>query len=104
MLALTSLERSRLLPDYPTIAESGLPGFEVISWNGLVAPAGTPRDIVQRMNAALHAADADPAFVDTLAKLGATPLTDTPEEMAALIRKELVRWREVAQQNGIKAD
>lgn len=103
MLALTSLERSKLLPQYPTVAES-LPGFEVISWNGLVAPAGTPRDVVLRVNGAFKTIDADQAFVDTLAKLGATPLTDTPEEMDALIKKELVRWRQVAEQNGIKAD
>lgn len=103
LLALTSLERSPLLPEYPTVSES-LAGFEVISWNGIVAPAGTPRDIVQRVNGALKTIDADPAFVETLAKLGATPITQTPEEMDALIKKELVRWRHVAEQNDIKAE
>jgi len=104
MLALTSRERSKLLPNYPTIAEAGLPGFEVISWNGIVAPAGAPREAVRRVNDAFRAIDASPEFVDTLAKIGATPVTDTPEEMDALIKQELVRWRQVALQNGIKAD
>lgn len=104
MLALTSLTPSKLLPEYPTIAETALPGFEVISWNGLVAPAGTPRDIVTQVNRTLRDLTNNKDFVDVLANLGATPTYTTPEEMGALLKRDLVTWSNVAKENGIKAE
>ncbi|HEX9462176.1 MAG TPA: tripartite tricarboxylate transporter substrate-binding protein [Alphaproteobacteria bacterium] len=104
MLALTSLTRSPLLPEYPTIAETALPGFEVISWNGLVAPAGTPREMVTQVNRKLRDLTNSKDFVDVLANLGATPTYSTPEEMGALLKRELVTWSNVAKENGIKAE
>jgi tripartite-type tricarboxylate transporter receptor subunit TctC len=104
MLALTSLQRSPLLPEYPTIAETALPGFEVISWNGLVASSGTPREIVTTVNRALRDLTNNKEFVGVLATLGASPTYSTPEEMDALIKRDLVTWKKVADENGIKPE
>ena len=92
-LAISSLERSPLLPELPTIAESGYPGFETDSWYGLLAPKGTPRDIVQKVNAdanrALDAADLKAA----LARQGAQPAGGTPQDFERFMQAETVKWR-----------
>jgi tripartite-type tricarboxylate transporter receptor subunit TctC len=103
-LALVAPQRSSALPDVPTVAEAGLPDFEVTTWYGVLAPAATPRPIVGRLNGELvkimHAADVR----ERLAATGTEPLTSTPEEFAAYIRREMTKWGEVVRKAGVKVD
>jgi tripartite-type tricarboxylate transporter receptor subunit TctC len=101
-LAVSSEKRTPRLPDVPTIAETGFPGFNVITWNGLAAPAGTPKPIIDRLAAEIRLAVKDPAFVARLASLGADPLDDTPEEFAARISADLDLWGQAVAAAGIK--
>lgn len=104
VLAVGSPQRSSAAPEVPTVAESGLPGYEIGSWYGLFAPAATPKDVVQRLSAetikALTAADLRARFVN----LGADPISLSAEESAALLARELERWSKVAKQVRITAD
>ncbi len=102
-LAVTSAQRSPLLPDVPTIAEA-LPGFEVDTWWGLIAPAGTPRDVVARLNAAFVAALQSPEVKARFNQLMAEPVYGPPEQFAALIQRELKRYEPVVKASGAKAD
>lgn len=88
----------------PTLAESGMPGFDVGAWQGLMVPAGTPRPIIDRLNAQLRKALANPEVRAKLAVQRAEPLGSTPEEYGAYIRKEIDRWGKVVQQSGVKAE
>jgi len=91
-LAVTSLQRQPWAPDLPTVAESGLPGFEVSSWYGLFAPARTPGEIVAKISAdAVHIAH-DPDFVEALDKIATTAVGSTPEELARHLRAEMDKW------------
>jgi tripartite-type tricarboxylate transporter receptor subunit TctC len=103
-LAVTSLQRSSLLPEVPTIAESGWPGFEAVLRYGLVAPAGTPRPIVDRLNAELRAALAAPDLKERFAIEGAEPISSTPEEYAADIDREETMWSGVVKASGAKGE
>jgi tripartite-type tricarboxylate transporter receptor subunit TctC len=103
-LAVTSLKRSPLLPSIPTLDESGLTGFEVTAWVGLVAPPGTPRAIVERLNAAANAALREPAVVARLLALGFTPAGGTPAQFASHIAKESAKWGQVTKSAGIRAE
>jgi tripartite-type tricarboxylate transporter receptor subunit TctC len=103
-LAVTSLQRSSLLPEVPTIAESGWPGFEAVLRYGLVAPAGTPRSIVDRLNAELRAALAAPDLKERFAIEGAEPISSTPEEYAADIDREETMWSGVVKASGAKGE
>lgn len=103
-LAITSKERSALLPDVPTMAESGFPGFEVQSWFGLAAPAGTPDAIIKRLNEALNQALKDPATKQRLAELVATTAPGTPDDMRKFVASELKSWHDVVKASGAKAD
>ena len=103
-IAITSAQRSPLLPDVPTVAESGYPGFDVQSWFGLAAPAGTPHPVIERLNAALDKVMAAPEVRQRLRDLGATPEAGTPEQMRALVAAEIKRWREVVKASGAKAE
>lgn len=103
-IAVTSAQRSAFLPDVPTIAESGYPGFDVQSWFALAAPAGTPRPIVDQLNAALNKALMAPEVRQRLQDLAATPEPGTPEKMRDLISVEVKRWREVVKASGAKAE
>lgn len=103
-LAITSKERSPLLPDVPTIAESGFPGFEVQSWFGISAPAGTPEAVIKRLNTALNVALKDPATKQRLADLVATTAPGTPDDMRKFVASELKSWNEVVKASGAKAD
>ncbi len=103
-IAITSPKRSPLLPDVPTVAESGFPGFEVHSWFGLAAPAGTPRPIIERLNAELAKVAAAPDVRQRLQELAATQEQGTPEQMRAFIASELKRWAEVVKRSGAKPD
>lgn len=103
-LAGTSLKRSSTFPDLPTIAESGLPGFDAVLTYGLVAPAGTPRPIIEKLNAALRGALSTDEVKRRLTQEGAEPLPTTPEEHAALIDREETKWSALIKSTGIKAE
>lgn len=104
MLAVTSLKRTSLVPDIPTVAESGLPGFEAVLRYGLVAPANTPRAAIDRLNTELRAALATPEVQKQLATEGAEAEPSTPEEYAADIDREETKWSQIVRQSGAKAD
>ena len=104
MLAITSAARSALAPDIPTIAESGVPGFEAVLRYGLVAPAGTPRPVIDRLNKALQATLASDDVRNRLAVEGAEPLPSTPEEYAVDIDREETQWSKVIKASGAKAE
>jgi tripartite-type tricarboxylate transporter receptor subunit TctC len=103
-LAVTGPQRSAILPDLPTVAESGLPGFEAVLHYGIVAPAGTPRPIIDKLNAALREAMASQDVRTRIATEGAEPLTTTPEEYAADIDREETKWSAVVRRAGAKAE
>ncbi len=102
-LAVTSRNRAPGFPDLPTVAESGLPGFEVETWFGLTAPAATPREIVQRLNADVQKALAAPDLQKRFAELNLTASPGTPEALDATIKAEIARARETISRAGIKA-
>ena len=104
MLAVTSAVRSTLLPDVPTIAEAALPGFEAVLRYGLVAPPGTPRPMIEKLNAALNTALASPDVRARLAIDGAEPLPGTPADYAADIDREEAQWSKVVKASGAKAE
>jgi tripartite-type tricarboxylate transporter receptor subunit TctC len=103
-LAVSTAQRFAGAPEYPTIAESGLPGFEASAWDGVFAPAGTPQPIVERLNTAIHEALRDPALVQTLRGLGAQPVPNTPEEFARYIASSTDKWAVVVRASGAKID
>jgi tripartite-type tricarboxylate transporter receptor subunit TctC len=104
MLAVTGAKRSALVPDMPTVAESGVPGFDAVLRYGLVAPAGTPRAIIARLNTALRATLASEEVRNRLAIEGAEPLPSTPEEYAADIDHEESQWSKVIKASGAKVE
>jgi tripartite-type tricarboxylate transporter receptor subunit TctC len=103
-LAVTSAQRLAALPDVPTVAESGYKDFVAEDWKAFVAPAGTPADAVQKLNAAVNAALARPETKKKLAEEGSRPLGGTPEQLAAFIKTEHVRWGAAVRDAGVKAD
>ena len=103
-LALVAPQRSSALPEVPTVAEAGLRDFEVTTWYGVLAPAGTPRNVVTRLNAELVKIMHSPELKEKLAATGTDPLTSTPEEFAAYIKREIAKWGEVVRKAGVKAD
>jgi tripartite-type tricarboxylate transporter receptor subunit TctC len=103
-LAVTEAKRSAFLPNIPTVAEAGFPGFEVSYWMGLLAPAGTPTDIVRRLNAETIAVLDLPSIRETFAKQGVEIVTSSPEEFATLIEREIPKWAEVVERSGIIAE
>jgi tripartite-type tricarboxylate transporter receptor subunit TctC len=103
-LALVAPQRSGALPDVPTVAEAGLGDFEVTTWYGVLAPAGTPRSIVGRLNAELVKIMHSPELKEKLAATGTEPFTSTPEEFAAYIKREIAKWGDVIRKSGAKAD
>jgi len=103
-LAITATQRSPLLPDLPTVAESGLAGYQAITWNGLLAPAGTPRDVIARLQQAIHQAVRAPDMRERYAAIGTDQVTNTAEEFAAFMREESAKWARVAKAAGIKPE
>jgi len=103
-LAVTSAKRDPSLPDLPTLDESGLSGYEVGSWYGLLAPAHTPPDIVQKLSALVAQIVRRPDIQQKLSAQGATPVGDTPDEFAAHIQKELKKWAPVVKASGAQVD
>jgi tripartite-type tricarboxylate transporter receptor subunit TctC len=103
-LGVTSLQRSRLLPDVPTVAESGLPGFEVAQRSALLAPAGTPRTIIERLNRELNAVLATEEVRQRLAVEGGEPIPGAPEAYAADIDREEKKWKQLVNAIGLKGE
>jgi tripartite-type tricarboxylate transporter receptor subunit TctC len=94
-LGVTGPVRTKAFPDLPTIAEAGVPGYEVTTWGGIIAPMGTPRAIVSRLSEEVRKAARAPTLVERYAALGADPVTSTPEEFTAFIRQEHLKWAKV---------
>jgi tripartite-type tricarboxylate transporter receptor subunit TctC len=103
-LAITSGKRSAVAPELPTVAESGIPGFEVLGWFGWLAPARTPQPIVTRLNREMVRILDDPAMHDRLVGLGSDPAPSTPQQFAAFIRSEHDKWAAVIKKAGIRLD
>ena len=101
-LAVSGDRRSPAFPDLPTIAEAGVPGYSAPTWSGVIAPAGVPRPIVDKLNAAINRAIQSPAFKEHFAAIGDEPAGGTPEEFAALIASDSAKWGEVIKRAGIK--
>ena len=102
-LAITSAQRSRAAPEVPTVAESGIAGYEAISWQGVLAPGGTPRAVVQRLNTDLRKVLAQSEPQRQLAEQGYEPLSGTPEAFEAYIQSEIAKWTRVVKAAGIKS-
>jgi tripartite-type tricarboxylate transporter receptor subunit TctC len=102
-LAVCSNKRSAVLPDVPTMAEAGVPDFDTSLWLGLLAPAGTPKPVIDTLAAAANKAMHAPAAVDLLSKESYEPLDASPDEFGAFIRSEFTRWSEVARSAGLKS-
>jgi tripartite-type tricarboxylate transporter receptor subunit TctC len=103
-VGVTGPKRSAAMPDLPTVAESGVPGFEVVSWYGLLAPAGTPRPIVLKINAEVKRILDTPEMRDKLTAEGAEVSPTTPEEFAAYIKTEMTKWARVVKASGARPD
>jgi tripartite-type tricarboxylate transporter receptor subunit TctC len=102
LLAVSSQQRSPQIPDVPTVAESGFPGFNVLTWNGLMAPAGTPKEIVDKIAAEVGRAVKDPRFVARLDQMGADPLGNSPEEFRTMIATDTALWADTVHSLGLK--
>jgi tripartite-type tricarboxylate transporter receptor subunit TctC len=102
-LAVSGAKRSAAFPDLPTIGET-VPGYEVTSWSGVIAPAGLPRPVLDRLNAAVNEAIREPQLRARLADLGSEGGGGTPEEFAALIRRDSAKWAEVVRRSGARID
>jgi tripartite-type tricarboxylate transporter receptor subunit TctC len=103
-IAVTTAARAPLLPEVPTVAERGHPGFAASSWMALSAPARTPEAAVARLNAALNAALADPQLRQAMQGLGAQPVGGTPADLDAFVRSEMAKWAEVVRRSGMRLD
>ncbi|SFE59868.1 tripartite tricarboxylate transporter substrate binding protein [Paracidovorax wautersii] len=103
-IAVTTAKRSPELPDVPTIAEAGVPGYEATSWFGMFAPAGTPAPVVAKLNATIVKVLAQPDIRKKLAEQGAEAAGETPDQFAAFIQKESVKWGKVVKESGASVD
>ncbi|PLP98459.1 Bug family tripartite tricarboxylate transporter substrate binding protein [Cupriavidus pauculus] len=103
-LAVTTAKRSATLPNLPTVAESGLPGYEAMPWLGLLAPAGTPPEVVQRVYAAVQESLKDPSLAQQFHDLGLDIIGNTPVQFAAFVKQDAVKWAKVAKTSGAQAD
>ena len=103
-IGVTTTKRSAFAPDVPTIADAGFPGFEATFWTGFLAPAGTPREIINKLSAELAKVIALPELRERFATLGMEPRTSNSEQFAAFIRSETVKWAKVVRDSGAKAD
>jgi len=102
LLAVSSEHRLAAIPDVPTVSEAGYPGFKALTWNGLVAPAGTPADVVNRIAGEVARAARDPKLIERLAGFGVDPLGNRPEEFSAIIAGDLALWGEAVKIAGIQ--
>jgi tripartite-type tricarboxylate transporter receptor subunit TctC len=103
-IATTGRQRSDVLPDVPTLNEAGVPGYEATIWLGLMAPKGTPKDVVDKLNQAVSRITSQPDIKAAWAKQGATPITMTPEAFDKYARDDVAKWASVIKKAGIKAD
>jgi tripartite-type tricarboxylate transporter receptor subunit TctC len=103
-LAQTSATRSTVAPDLPTVAEAGVPGYELTVWFGLVAPAGTPREVVMKLNAEVLRILAMPDVRERFLAQGVEPLGSTPEEFRDHIRAQMAKWGKVVRDAGVQAE
>jgi tripartite-type tricarboxylate transporter receptor subunit TctC len=103
-LAVTSARRSSAAPEFPTVAESGIAGYDAVSWYGLLAPAKTPPEIIAKLSAETRKILATKEFQEALHSQGAEPVSDTPEQFAAIIREDTAKWAKIVKQTGAKAD
>jgi tripartite-type tricarboxylate transporter receptor subunit TctC len=103
LLAVSTAQREPQIPDTPTVAESGFPGFNVVTWNGLVAPAGASKEIVGKIANEIGRATKDPQFAARLRAAGANPLGNTPDEFAAMIKADTATWADAVAITGLKA-
>jgi tripartite-type tricarboxylate transporter receptor subunit TctC len=103
-IAVTGAARSPLLAQIPTVAEAGLPGFDVTSWYGVFGPAALPKEIVNRLNGEIGSAINAPELKERLAALGAEPSAKTPDQFAQYVRAEIVKWTKVVKDSGAKLD
>ena len=104
LLAVTGARRSPVLPEVPTMIESGLPGFEVVSWYGFFAPAGTPGRVVAELNAAINDAIRDPNVRERMSRINMEPAGGTPEELDRYVREQIKRWAAVIRTANVKQD
>jgi tripartite-type tricarboxylate transporter receptor subunit TctC len=104
VIAVTGVKRSPLLPEAPTVAESGLPGFDVTSWYGMFGPAAMPREVIARVNSDIAAVLAAPDTRERLASSGAEPAHTSPEDLAKLVREEIAKWATVVADSGARVD
>jgi tripartite-type tricarboxylate transporter receptor subunit TctC len=103
-IAVTSSHRSTALPQVPTVAEAGLPGYEAVAWTGLSAPAKTPRELVERINSAVVAIVRAGEFQETLKAEGSEAVASSPDQFAAFLRTEIGKWQKIIDVAGVKAD
>ena len=103
-LAVSSTQRSSALPEIPTVAESGLPGYEVIGWYGVLAPAGTSAQIINRLHGEVVRIVQLPETRERLHSLGIEPFTTTPAQFSTFIKVDIVKWAQVVKDANIKAD
>jgi len=103
LLAVSSAQRAPQIPDVPTVSESGFPGYNMITWNGLMAPAGTPAAIVERIAAEVAKACKDPKFAERLVSIGVDPLGNSPKDFAAMIAADVPQWAEAVTTAGVKS-
>ena len=103
-LAVSSGKRAEVSPDIPTIAESGVPGFDVITWYNMFAPARTPRPIVQRLNAEINRMLGQPDVRERFRSLGVKPLGGSPEDLGILLKSEITRYARLIKEAGVKLD
>ena len=103
-LGVTTAKRSSALPGVPTIAEAGLPGYEVSPWFAVFAPAGTPPQVVARLNQVLNGAMQQPDTLKKLESVGAEPIGSTPQALATHLQQELARWGKLIKERGIRLD
>jgi tripartite-type tricarboxylate transporter receptor subunit TctC len=103
-LAVSGARRSDALPEVPTMAEAGVPGYEASTWNGIVGPAGIPKAVVIKLNGEINKALGSTTLRERFAAIGADPAPGTPEQFAELIRREDRKWSEVVKRSGAKID
>lgn len=103
-LATTGLERMKLLPDVPTVSESGYKGFDVVEWNGFFVPKGTPEDVIQKLSLAVKQATQAAEVQKRMSETGVEPVGNTPKEFAAFLQGQIEKWGALVKSNNIKAD
>jgi len=104
VLAIGASKRSSAMPDVPTVSEAGVPGYDMVLWFGVLAPAGTPRPVVAKLQGEMAGILKLPDVSERLARLGAEPVGSTPEQFDAFIKTEITKWAKVVQEAGLKVD